>query len=556
MRLLSVDIENILSIEKATIKFEESGLVLIEGWNYDAQRANGAGKSAILNAIAFALYDKVPRKITATEILRRGSKTGSVCIRVAAGNGEYSVCRSRPKGVSFLRDGSPIDITQQEWEGIIKLSYEQFLVSMYSAQGTESKFLSLNDSSKKDFLLKLLNLEDFHACKKLSDIKINGVELDIVALKNTLSGVTSKLEAYSETTSDGYGGNIEELQESIHALHNIKEPDLSKFKKVENDIEAKKRTFMKARTERSFYHTQYRNISSKVKPFDGSDICDSCGSKIDISQAQVHHELETDNIKIQMQDMKLLIDECDIVLQGEKAVEDLHTKLKEKLSLESKEYNAATKRITELKSLIREREAKKEIFAKIEVLKLQEAKLSSIIVSKNHIIEFYSTVASMCSPTGAQAYILDSIIDSFNEHVSEYVSLVWPNASYKLIAYRENKQGDITARFSDQLSMDGIDVSIGSLSGGECKALSLCADFAILDIMKSQFGLDLNPIILDEPFDGLDAVGKEIVIDLLDKLSHDRQIVIIDHSSEVATRFNSVIRVEKRNGVSTVCKTT
>ena len=82
MNILSVEINNILSIENATLDFSDSGLVLVEGWNHDASRANGAGKTAIFNAITFALYDKLPRKVTASEILRRGAKTGSVRVRV------------------------------------------------------------------------------------------------------------------------------------------------------------------------------------------------------------------------------------------------------------------------------------------------------------------------------------------------------------------------------------------------------------------------------------------------------------------------------------------
>src|SRR5208283_1032835 len=103
MKILSVKISNILSIEDAYVEFDDSGLMLVRGWNYDVDRANGAGKTAIFNAIAFALYDKLPRKITATEILRRGSKSGYVEVRVECGGDEYTIRRSRPKGVSFSK---------------------------------------------------------------------------------------------------------------------------------------------------------------------------------------------------------------------------------------------------------------------------------------------------------------------------------------------------------------------------------------------------------------------------------------------------------------------
>jgi DNA repair exonuclease SbcCD ATPase subunit len=124
--------------------------------------------------------------------------------------------------------------------------------------------------------------------------------------------------------------------------------------------------------------------------------------------------------------------------------------------------------------------------------------------------------------------------------------------TYQLKSYKETVKGDVTAKFSEHLMMDGRPVSIGSLSGGENRALSLCVDFALVDIMERQFGIAMSPIILDEPFDGLDGAGREFIIELLEKFSVDRQVVVIDHASEVKGMFTKVINVEKRNGVSTV----
>ena len=158
----------------------------------------------------------------------------------------------------------------------------------------------------------------------------------------------------------------------------------------------------------------------------------------------------------------------------------------------------------------------------------------------------------MCAPTGAPAYIMDSIVDSFNEIVSDHISLVWPNASYSLQSYKENKSGDVTAKFSETLVINGKQRSIGSLSGGEQRALSLSIDFAIIDILSQQFGIPMNPIIMDEPFEGLDATGREIVIELLNKLSDDRQIWVVDHASEAKSMFSDIVRIEKQNGISSL----
>jgi DNA repair exonuclease SbcCD ATPase subunit len=64
--------------------------------------------------------------------------------------------------------------------------------------------------------------------------------------------------------------------------------------------------------------------------------------------------------------------------------------------------------------------------------------------------------------------------------------------------------------------------------------------------------MSLNPIILDEPFDGLCSVGQEIVIELLEQLAKSRQIFVVSHASEAKTLFSKVIRVELRNDISQI----
>lgn len=124
MKLNNIEISNILSIENANISFGDTGLVLVEGFDFDTNRANGAGKSAIFNSISYALYDKIPRKITKSEILRHGTKSGFVFLSLTTDAGEnLSVKRSRPSGLEFFRDGLKIEMTQEEFEAKLGVGY-------------------------------------------------------------------------------------------------------------------------------------------------------------------------------------------------------------------------------------------------------------------------------------------------------------------------------------------------------------------------------------------------------------------------------------------------
>lgn len=579
MKILSVDITNFLSIEQAHVDFDDSGLVLIEGWNYDVDRANGAGKTAILNALSFALYDKLPRKITASELLRRGTKKGSVALRVECGSQTLEVRRSRPKGVVFFEEvnGSldVLQITQEEWERKLGLSYNQFIVSMYCSQGNSSatpRFLLLNDTDKKEFLLQLLNLDEFSLCKKKTDDKINVILSSISQTHSQLGILQSKIDAYSESLVDEQDVKFALAQKEqsklsfLKALENantVAKPDLAKYLQLEEDISSKKAGFIRLRTQRESLLLQWNKLGRSIKPFNLADSCPTCGTGLDNSHALSVHEETVARLKLEQQEIKGQIDDLDTQLLNESKVNDLQLKIRERKKKESAEYEQASYNCVELTSQLKLIASQIDDLNKklidnasladrVNKLNEKRSEFKQQLLTLSTDLEIQKTVSNIYSPTGAQAYVLDSAVSLFNEHISKYINELWSNLTYELQSYKETVKGDVTAKFSESIVMDGKPISLGSLSGGELKALSICADMALLGILEQQFGIHMSPIIFDEAFDGLDISGKEFALDLIKQLGQNRQVVVIDHASEMRASFDKVLRVEKRNGISTV----
>lgn len=579
MRLLSIDIENFLSIETAHVDFDDTGLLLLEGWNFDVDRANGAGKTAVLNAISFGLYDKVPRKITATELLRRGTKKGSVSIRLDVAGEILGVQRSRPKGVTFTREVNgtieELAITQEEWEAKLRLSYNQFIVAMYCSQGNTAatpRFLLLNDSDKKQFLLQLLSLDEFNLCKKKCDEIIALMQIKFQNFQQKMAELQVKIDAYSESIIDeSYVSLVVSQKQNARASYvkaltdaqAVVRPDLAKYQKIEEDILFKKSEFTKLHTKREMLFAQWQQLAKKIKPFDAASECPTCGSALDNSHAESVHQAEVERLKIERQDLKTQIDELDSLLLNEQQVFDLHSKLKERKKKESSEYERAALACVELTGSINSIDSQihdlnkklndnAQLVERIDKFKEVRNQLKLQLEEVGKDIELQKTVAAIYSSTGAQAYVLDSAVALFNEQISKYVDMLWPNLTYELQSYKENVKGEVTAKFSESIIMDGKPISLGSLSGGELKALSICADMALLGILEQQFGLHMSPVIFDEAFDGLDTSGKEFALELIRGLSLDRQVVVIDHASEMRASFDKILRVEKRNGISSV----
>lgn len=575
MRILSAEIENILSIEKASIQFEDNGLVLVEGWNYDTQRANGAGKTALFNCIAFALYDELPRKITASEILRRGTKSGFSKCSVLCGEDTWTVVRSRPKGVKFYKNDVEQDITQSEFESFIRLNYRQFLLTIYTPQANSReliRFLSSPDASKKEFLLQLLNLDQFGSVKSAIDQLISqrqaAIDVDLTKINNH----RARIETYSESMVDvdALTASIEALQSSLAPvqqeildLSNVLKPDLSKYVSVEDNIRIKQGEIAQAKAKRTLLHDRYREYMSAIAEYDPDQACGECGSSLDTPEARTSHGEHQEKIKAKALATKEQIDAADLIISKDKDVSELARKLSAKKQQESADYHAAQLRINELNSFVRTKKVQIEnaqskidnndlLAAKVATLETSIAELTKSVDANRQQMEIYKTLAAVYSPTGAQAYVLDSIVDSFNEVIQKYVDIMSPNMTYTLNSFKENAKGNVVAKFSETLTKGGQQVSVGSLSGGEEKGLSLCIDFALLEVLETQFGMTLNPIILDEPFDALDGPGREIVIDLLENLARNRQIFVIDHASEAKALFTKSIKIELRNDISTI----
>ena len=590
MKIKKLEINNILSIEKACIEFEDTGLVLIEGFNHDDNTANGAGKTAIMNALSFGLYGKFPRKVTVSSILRYGTKKGSVIVEdIQTNNGVWRVERHRPTAVIYSKDGEVQDITQAEFEAALGLSYSQFLISMYSAQTQGENFIDMNDTAKKEFLLKLMNLEEFALAKGLADQEIKRLDTKIRELQLNEARLVSKIQVYNESIQDvneinnqitTHKQQVQQCQDKITELSAIQRPDVLKYDTVTEKIASKRLDIQTAQITRNQLINQFQSLAKEYQQWNSDEIdgesvgCPECGVDVrlidgklmghgDIDKMQEARKAKAAEIKQQCQELKIKIDAEDTKIAQKNAVDELEIKVKKERLKKFADYDAAQQNISEYRSYISQQQYKIQMLNNQlveQAERQQELERSQNVLetiqndlnTNSKELELVRTVSHLYSPTGAQAYIMDSVIGAFNDAIASYVNMIWPNATYSIQAYKENKTGEIKAKFSDKLILNGKEVSIGSLSGGQHRCLSLAIDFAMLDVLSDRFSIDINPVVFDEPLQGLDASNKERVLEVLEMIAADRNIIIIEHSSEFKSAFAKTINVELRNGVSTV----
>jgi DNA repair exonuclease SbcCD ATPase subunit len=585
MKINRVKVENILSIGCMEMTFSGSGLTLVDGFDHDKGRFNGAGKSSIFNSLVWGLFDDLPRKVTSSEILKRGTKSGYVEVEVEASGTVYTVRRERPNKTTFLKDGAPEFMTQEEFQSKIGFTYDQFILSVYCPQNAQSRFIFLNDSGKKDFLLKLMNLDVLDEMKeKAQEIASSAVssiesnEKTVARLNSVISVLEASLQEEDsiKTQLVNLGADESILQSDLDSIK-LDPPDFSKYTPLELAIQKKRDYYSSIRAEVSLLEKERRKLSSKITEFTENGIsvsCPSCKSALslkgtrlleeqDIEGLRKAHLEEQDSILSQIEDLQKEIDLKKKDLLTESELDALVLNIAESKKKDSVDYNAGLSLYKSISTKIAEIARQKgELRAKIasndgikNQLVSNRASINTLcdeIESHKKTALLYKEVASVFGPTGAPAYIMDSVVDTFNSKVGEYVSATWPNATYSLQAFKENKDKSVKAKFSESLVIDGKNCSIGSISGGELTALSLAVDFALFDTVSSMFGIDCNIMIFDEPFTGVDNLGKEVIMETIRKMSESRQVFVVDHGAEIKAIFDNVINIEKRNGTSSL----
>ena len=156
------------------------------------------------------------------------------------------------------------------------------------------------------------------------------------------------------------------------------------------------------------------------------------------------------------------------------------------------------------------------------------------------------------------SYINASFQDSLSQiatRANEILSRV-PNTATTTISfdsYKETKSGNIKEEVSILVHMDDeLKVPLKSLSGGEETAIELAVDLAVIEMIEERSGIGFSLYILDEPFDGLDAVCKANCLEILSSGGTRKNIFIVDHSDETKEMIPSKLTVVRDGQLSNI----
>lgn len=218
-------------------------ITLVDGWNEDDQRSEGSGKSAVLNAISWCVYGKLPKDANVDDVIKDGETSCSVVLEFD--NGDAIVRSRKPNDLYILKAGATVKgkdarETQTFIEEYIGCNFETFCQSVYFAQNYDKKFLPSNQEEKGKILSSIQNLQVFDKARKevmdlskLENDKLTKLRNQVQVEENNLNNFKSQKALVESFIQD----KIQKHQQQVSMLSQQRDLTAGHVKKVLADIE-------------------------------------------------------------------------------------------------------------------------------------------------------------------------------------------------------------------------------------------------------------------------------------------------------------------------------
>jgi len=203
------------------VNFTENNTTLIVG-------ANGTGKSTVLDALTFSLFNKPFRKISKPQLANSvNEKDCKVEVEFSIGPTEWKVVRGiRPNLFEIWKDNKLLDqfasaVDQQKWleQNVIKMNYKSFTQIVILGSSTFVPFMQLTATNRREVIEDLLDIKIFSSMNTLIKEKIRGVKEEIKVLslkKESLNDKVRMQENFIEELETRSKKNIEEKKKKIN----------------------------------------------------------------------------------------------------------------------------------------------------------------------------------------------------------------------------------------------------------------------------------------------------------------------------------------------------
>lgn len=609
MKLKSIVIHNFLSYKHAELDFASLApctLVLGENLTDTSTQGNGAGKSGLMEAIIWCLFDTTARGLSKNDIINRNDprNTAEVILSLSCGDDDYTITRRRAidTKVIIVKNGKTHHFTTlssaQNYieEKITKMGFQAFINSVVFAE-TEASFITASPAQRTSILRSIFSLDGVVAAKarcsedkSRARNKITEFDIRITSHQDTLKrlDINYLLEQSAQWT-EAQALKMKKLTQQMRELklENIEEltpmeppapVDESRLAQYSGQLAEANAVLNEVKMKISNVTTLKTKSEHDLKQFLAiGPTCPKCLSGITSKHTKtVQKEMEQEIQKYEAELKELRYEQTKQELNAQQA-RALHTQeleairkhqnkhkqyneyLVQKAKVDANRANALNvykMKMFDIERRIKEVEdAENPYTASLESVKTERAQVVALIEQmtkdRNTMANLLVTI-DFWYPAFKKIEIMsmNNIINLLQSRAREYLMNLSDNTLSVRVVLEEN---DTLATISfDLLNRDKV-CPYKSLSGSERQKVKLAIFWAMSDIVNARTGSRCEFALYDEPLHGaVDTIGTELIIEAIKSQENERQVLLISHENDVKSSFESTLMIRRTEEGSTI----
>jgi len=529
--------------------------------------ANGSGKSTMLDALTFALFNRPFRLIKKEQIVNT-INNGDTLVEVEfqIGTKYFKVIRGiKPNifeiycdGILQNQDASSVDYQKILEDQILRLNYRAFKQIAVLGSSSYQPFMQMRPRHRREVVEEILDIRVLTHMDNLTRNQQTELGKQIVEARHQCDLIESKHELQTKHFNDLKNrstGDIDIKKQKLQENKDATETYLRKVQKLEDEYKQLDISL----SDKPQYETKLKqlekletkieqNLESHKKSldfFEQNDTCPTCTQKIEETFRDEKIQKERSKVVTLNQGMKDLVTELSKVENKITEFNDISEKLYENKIQISKVESSLNelKRFTdtlhnEILLLEGKDEDDKEIAQNLVYLKdeLENTKtqLDKVTEDKKYI----DVIREILSDRGAKAKIIKKYLPIMNTLINQYLQSMDFFVSFHL---DEEFKETVKSRHRDTFDYN-------NFSEGEKMRIDLALVFTWRAIAKMKNSANTNLMVLDEIFDSsLDGQGTDDFFKIVNKMGKEN-IFIISHKGDILfDKFTNIIKFEKEH---------
>ena len=531
---------------------------------------NGAGKSTILDALTFALFNKPFRKITKGQLINStNERECMVEVEFSINSRDYIIRRGikpnifdiQVNGVSLNKEADDRARQKILEETILKLNYKSFTQIVILGSSTFVPFMQLTGANRREVIEDLLDIRIFSAMnhiirEHLKDKRQQVKSLDLK--KENLSDKMSMQKKFiGEIEKQGYD-KIDSNKDKIKTLgiendthiemNELIKGNIDDVTKEQNEVTDAGEKLVKLNNLKGKISQKVASVTKEHKFFTQNTVCPTCEQNIE----EEFRLNRIDGVQTRAKDLKKGFQELEETIKLEQDRERHFNQLSKEITKLNNDISQNNTRISVNQKQIRDLEDEVQTITEqlknrnTEHEKLAEFKTNlkkttdELAIKKEEIIQ-HDFAYSLLKDDGVKTKIIKKYIPFINQQVNRYLQMMEFYINFKL-----------DEEFSERIeSPIHEDFSYASFSEGEKMRIDLALLFTWREVARVKNSVNTNLLIMDEVFDSsLDGIGTEEFLKIIRFIIKDANIFVISHKTDMFDKFENVMKFDKVKGFS------